>query len=173
MDGDGLLKLLLGDGVPSSSVLLALPGVQAAGHCFSGRFTVHPWTELASVTGAPSVSAPNGSRISVRGLPPSTSGLVLCSVSGRRLTPWAPTPATASWLCVRQPVLRTPIATSLSISGCDRRGVLDFNSYRTLPPSVLGQPFQVGQLVQSQAGLRDTGASGTLLSAAVEFALGP
>jgi hypothetical protein len=99
--------------------------------------------------------------------------LVLYSVSGRQMTPWTASPATASWLCLRQPVQRTPLGTTLSTGGCDRRFVLDFNRYRRLHPSSLGQPFQVGQLVQAQAWLRDTSASGTLLSAAVEFALEP
>jgi hypothetical protein len=70
-------------------------------------------------------------------------------------------------------VQRTPLGTTLTTGGCDRRFVLDFNRYRRLHPNSLGQPFQVGQLVQAQAWLRDTSASGTLLSAAVEFALEP
>jgi hypothetical protein len=173
VDGDGLPDLVVADSLPSFSTLRALPGVRASGYCAAGHFTVYPCVPLTSVTGAPSVSAPDGFRISVTGLPPGTSGLVLYSVSGRQMTPWTASPATASWLCLRQPVQRTPLGTTLSTGGCDRRFVLDFNRYRRLHPSSLGQPFQVGQLVQAQAWLRDTSASGTLLSAAVEFALEP
>jgi len=173
-DGDGLLDLVVADGLPSFSTLRALPGVQASGYCSPGQFTAYTnCVPLTSVAGAPSVSAPDGFRISVTALPPSTTGLVLYSVSGRQMTPWAATPATASWLCLRQPVQRTPIGTTLATGACDRRFVLDFNRYRTLHPNSLGQPFQVGQLVQAQAWLRDTQASGTLLSAAIEFVLGP
>ena len=42
VDGDGLLESLVGDGIPSFSVLRALPGVQTSGSCLSGRCTVHP-----------------------------------------------------------------------------------------------------------------------------------
>lgn len=173
LDGDGLLDLVVADWLPSFSTLRALPGVQASGYCAPGHFTAYTCVPLTSVTGAPSVSASDGFRISVTSLPPATSGLVLYSVSGRQMTPWAATPATGSWLCLRQPVQRTPLGTTLSIGSCDRRFVLDFNRYRQLHPNSLGQPFQVGQLVQAQAWLRDTSASGTLLSAAVEFVLGP
>lgn len=141
-------------------------------YCTPGT-TSNACSALVTAVGTPSASAPNGFTITAGSVEGQKTGLVFYGINGRSAAPWGG--SNTSFLCVKSPVQRMTALLSGGTSGaCDGALSIDWNAYMSAHPSALGQPLQVGQVVNAQAWFRDPPAPETTnLSNALEFSVCP
>jgi hypothetical protein len=147
-------------------------GSPTVSYCTAGT-TSSGCTAHMQGSGTPSASASSGFTITASGVEGQKSGLLFYGISGRHSGVWAP--GSTSLLCVKAPVQRGPAQNSGGTSAaCDGVLSLDWNSYMSTHPGALGQPLQVGQVIDGQAWFRDPPAPGTTnLSDGLEWIVGP
>ena len=100
------------------------------------------------------------------------SGHLFYGVNGAIASPWG---QSSHLLCVKAPTQRTPTQPTGGLSGsCDGAMTLDWQAFTNANPGALGQPFQVGQDVWTQAYFRDPPSTKTTaLSNALRFTICP
>mgnify|MGYP001245501741 CR=1 FL=1 len=140
-------------------------------YCTAGT-TSNGCVPQISGSGQPSASAASGFTIAANAVEGQKSGLILYGVTGRLAAPWF---GGSSYLCVKSPAQRTGTLNSGGTAGsCDGVMSIDWNAYMSSHPNALGQPLQVGQVVNAQAWFRDPAAPGeTNLSNGLEFTVCP
>jgi hypothetical protein len=136
----------------------------------TGDTSANGCTPFMGAAGAPSASASTPFTVRVQQLDGERSGLIFYGVSGPATLPFG-----TGVLCVAPPTQRTPVLNSGGAAGaCDGAFLLDWNAFHAAHPGSLGAPFQAGDLVWTQTWWRDpAAASGTRLSKALQFTLGP
>jgi hypothetical protein len=146
--------------------------LSSVSYCTAGTTTAG-CTALMQSTGTSSASASSGFTITANGVEGQKQGLLFYGVSGRHAGLWAP--GSTSLLCVKAPVQRSGVqSTGGTLGACDGTLSLDWNAYMSTHPGALGQPLQVGQMVNGQAWFRDPPAPGTTnLSNGLEWIVEP
>lgn len=150
-------------------ISLAL-STSTATYCTAGTTSNGCVPSIAGL-GTPSASSGSGFLISAASLEGQKLGLVFYGISGRIASPWF---GGSSVLCVKAPTQRMDIQSSGGTAGaCNGAFAADWNAYIAAHPAALGQPFQVGQVVNAQAWFRDPAAPGTTnLTGGLEFTVG-
>jgi hypothetical protein len=123
-------------------------------------------------TGTPSASAASGFVIDIAAVEGQKQGLIFYGLDNSGFTP---SPWGTGFFCVKPPVQRTLLQSSGgTANACDGALTLDWNAFRAANPGSLGQPFNVGQRVFTQAWFRDPPSTKTTaFSDALEFTVGP
>lgn len=110
---------------------------------------------LLSASAQPSLSGANSCLVIASGVEGQRAGLFFYGVDNSCFVP-IPWGASSSWLCVRAPLQRTPLANSGGSNGaCDGTLALDWTSFSASHPTALGQPWNVGDRAFVQAWYRD------------------
>lgn len=156
---------------PPDALVIALEGPGVVAYCTAGTSGLGCSGVLVA-NGVASASAGSGFVLTATGLDGLRQGLMFYGVSGRIALAWG---ATSSFMCVKTPVQRTPIAaTGGTVGACDGLLSLDWNLFVTAHAGALGAPFASGAIVQAQAWYRDPPSSkSTALTSAVEFVVQP
>jgi hypothetical protein len=151
-------------------LLGACPAPPAA-YCTAGT-TSSGCNASISASGTPSASAASGFTLAASGVEGQRQGLFFYSLSGSEALPWG---AGSSWLCVKAPTQRcTPLNSGGASGACDGVLALDWNSFRTNTPGLLGAPYSGGQQLWAQAWFRDPPSpKSTSLSNALALTLLP
>lgn len=119
-------------------------------YCSSGTST-HGCVPSLVVSGTPSQSFLWPCTVSAVGLEGQKSGMIFYGTRGKVALPWG-----SSTLCVKPPTQRSAAASSGgSLNACNGTLVFDWNAFRNLNPSALGQPFAAGESVFLQGWYRD------------------
>jgi hypothetical protein len=168
-DGDGTPELFLGSSSPtigslSSGFVARLyrttccsGGVTS--YCTAGT-TTNGCNAVMSSSGTPSATASSGFTLTASNVEGQKTGLLFYGASGPKASVWAP--GSASFLCVKSPVQRTPSASSGGTAdACDGALSIDWLDYLATHPGALGNPFSAGAGVWAQAWFRDPPAPGT------------
>jgi hypothetical protein len=123
-------------------------------------------------SGAPSASANSGFTLSAVNVEGQKLGLLFYGASGAVAVPWG---AGTSFLCVKTPTQRLPVANSGGVSGqCNGAFSIDWRAYVAAKSGSLGAPLSAGQVFNAQAWYRDPPApKSTNLSNALEFTIVP
>ncbi len=126
-----------------------------------------------SCNGYPSASASAGFVLRCDDMEGQLNALFFHGVNGRVALPWAVN--SSSWMCVKSPLQRTPLANPGGTSGlCNGTISLDWLAYMASNPLALGNPLQAGASFDAQCWFRDPAAPKTTnLSDALEFTLCP
>jgi Tol biopolymer transport system component len=112
-------------------------------------------TALLSASAQPSLSGANPCLLLATGVEGQRAGLFFYGLDNSCFVP-IPWGASSSWLCVRAPLQRTPLASSGGTNGaCDGTLALDWASFAASHPNALGQPWNVGDRAFVQAWYRD------------------
>jgi hypothetical protein len=122
--------------------------------------------------GSASASQASSFVLSATALEGARSGHLFYGVNGAIAAPWG---QSSHLLCVKAPTQRTPTQPTGGLSGsCDGAMTLDWHAFTNANPGALGQPFQVGQDVWTQAYFRDPPSTKTTaLSNALRFTICP
>ena len=122
--------------------------------------------------GTPSVLLPTGFTIECQQVPGNKFGVIFYGITGQQATPWGQ--GSSSFLCVRQPLQRTPEQSSGGVAGnCDGVLSIDWNLFMTTNPLALGNPRFLGQQYDAQGWYRDPPAPRTTnLTNGLHFVLG-
>ena len=114
-----------------------------------------------SASGQPSLSGANSCLLLASGVEGQRAGLYFYGLDNSCFVP-IPWGTSSSWLCVRAPLQRTPLANSGGTNGaCDGTLALDWTSFSASHPNALGQPWSVGAQAFVQAWYRDPPAPKT------------
>jgi hypothetical protein len=145
---------------------------QPVQYCTAGTSS-NGCSAILTSTGTASATASSGFVLTANTVPGQRSGLFFYGISGRLAAGWAP--GSTSLLCVKPPVQRTIVSNSGGTLGsCDGQISMDWNAFMYANPFALGQPLQVGQVIDAQAWYRDPPAPGTTnLADGIEFAVCP
>lgn len=112
-------------------------------------------TARLTASAQPSLSGSHACLLTASGVDGQRSGLIFYGLDNSCFVP-VPWGASSSWLCVRAPLQRTPLASSGGTSGaCDGALTLDWNGFSQSHPNALGQPWSVGARAFVQAWYRD------------------
>lgn len=154
----------------ANALTVAIDNPTTNTYCTAGTSTLGCSATLSS-SGTPHAAATSGFVLTATGLDAQRQGMIFYGVSGRIALAWG---ATSSFLCVKTPTQRTPVANSGGTPGaCDGTISIDWSQF-VAQNAVLGTPFQAGSIVQSQAWYRDPPSSkSTALSDALEFTVQP
>jgi hypothetical protein len=168
------MNLIAADSNNSVDVFVTdLGAAPITSYCTAGT-TTNNCVPAISGSGNPSASAGTGFTISVQLVEGSKQGLVFYGINNNGFLPhsWG---TSASWLCSKSPLQRTPPQNSGGSFGqCDGALSIDFNSFLAAHPLALGQPFSLGQQVFAQAWFRDPPSpKTTMLSDALQFFVEP
>jgi hypothetical protein len=141
-------------------------------YCTAGLST-HFCTPAMSASGNPSAAASSGFVLRCDGLEGQRSSLIFYGTGGRAALAWGI--GGSSWLCVKAPTQRTPVASSGgTASGCDGSISIDWLAFLAANPGALGNPLQAGTVVDAQTWYRDPPAvKATGLSNGIEFTVCP
>lgn len=108
-----------------------------------------------SASAQPSLSGAAPCLLLASGVEGQRSGLFFYGIDNSCFVP-IPWGASSSWLCVRAPLQRTPLASSGGTNGsCDGTLALDWSAFAASHPSALGQPWGLGARAFVQAWYRD------------------
>ena len=140
-------------------------------YCTAGTSTSGCLPSITA-TGSPSVASTLGYTIHVANVEGAKLGLIFYGISGRAISSWG---GGSSFLCVKPPTQRMPLASSGGTSGqCNGAFDTDWLAYLAANPSALGAPFSAGETVDAQCWYRDPpSAKTTNLSNALEFVTVP
>ena len=134
---------------------LAVPP-HVSSYCTAGTTTNNCVPAIAGI-GTPSATGAGSFVIQASGVEGQKLGLIFYGASGPNHTPWGP--GSTSFMCVKSPVLRTPVHDSGGVSGqCNGSLAVNWNAYvvsHPVPPPLPGQGFW------AQAWFRDPGAVNT------------
>lgn len=177
LDGDGNSEVLanIGTEPPIGGALSVLfgqpPPAALQTYCTAGTSSNGCLAQMAW-SGAPSLSVGAGFVVRMAGADAQRQGVLFYGQSGRSALPWG---VGASFLCVKPPTQRTPLAsTGGTLSQCDGALAFDWFAYFAAHPTALGAPLQSGSTFYVQGWYRDPPASkATQLSNALEFGLQP
>lgn len=141
-------------------------------YCTAGTTTIG-CVPVISATGFPSASATSGFTLHAQTLEGQRSGLFFYGTSGASEWPWSA--ASSSFLCVKTPTQRLPLANSGGTSGtCTGAFSADFLAFMAANPGALGQPLVPGSIFYTQAWFRDPPApKATNLTGGLMFTLEP
>jgi hypothetical protein len=112
---------------------------------------------VATIAGAgtPRASAPSGFTITVSNVEPQKQGILFYGVDNSFFTP-TPWGTGTSFLCVKPPTQRMGTQSSGGTLGaCDGTLSIDWNTFVSTNPGVLGTPFAAGAAVFAQGWFRD------------------
>ncbi len=142
------------------------PGILT--YCTAGTSAAGCVPTLSAV-GTPSVAAASGFVLHATGMEGQRAALFFYSVTGPKLTVWAP--GSSSYLCVKAPTQRMGTSFTGGTAGvCDGAVSEDFLAFWAARPGALGQPVQAGQVFDAQVWYRDPAAPGTTsLSGGIQF----
>lgn len=157
-------------GAGAGSVYAFRVGAVTATYCTAAPSGGGCVAAISSV-GSPSASFATPFSIHVAGVDGQRTGLVFYGVSSATSAPWNG----VSYLCVEQPVQRTPPQSSGGAAqACNGSFSLDWNSFQLQHPTSLGSPFSAGDECFAQAWFREPASpKSTHLSDALAFELQP
>lgn len=158
-------------GVVSTSVARWGKTCEPQSYCSSG-VTSSGCTPTMGASGRASASQATSFVLNATSLEGARSGHLFYGVNGAIASPWG---QSSHLLCVKAPTQRTPTQLTGGLSGsCDGAMTLDWHAFTNANPGALGQPFQVGQDVWTQAYFRDPPSpKTTALSNALRFTICP
>lgn len=158
-------------GVVSTGVARWGRNCEPVSYCSSG-VTSSGCAPTMGAVGRASASQASSFVLSATALEGARSGHLFYGVNGAIAAPWG---QSSHLLCVKAPTQRTPTQPTGGLSGsCDGAMTLDWHAFTNANPGALGQPFQVGQDVWTQAYFRDPPSTKTTaLSNALRFTICP
>jgi hypothetical protein len=123
-------------------------------------------------SGLPSASANSAFILSAFDVEGQKLGLIFYGASGAVAVPWG---SGTSFLCVKTPTQRLPVANSGGLGGqCNGVLSIDWRAWVAANPGTLGAPLSPGETFNAQAWYRDPPApKSTNLSNALEFTIVP
>jgi Tol biopolymer transport system component len=164
-DTNGSTDVFVHDRAPQPTVVV---------YCTAGTSSSGCSASIAAIAN-PSMSHDHACAITVTHVEGQTSGVIFYGIDNAGFTrpPWAG--SSASSLCVKQPVQRTPLQISgTAPNTCNGSFVLDWDAYQAAHPFALGNPWSLGDKVYAQAWFRDPFApTWTNLSNALELTYVP
>jgi hypothetical protein len=130
-------------------------------------------TPTISASANPKLDHSNACSVTVANVDAQRNGIVFYGISGSLQLPWCA--GGNSFLCVKSPTQRTPLATSRGTAGlCNGAFVLNWNAYQLAHPGALGNPWSACDRAWIQAWFRDPGScKSTFLSPMVELVYVP
>jgi Tol biopolymer transport system component len=173
--GSYATNLIAGDTNGASDVFVRDRGpIVPATYCTAGTSS-HGCVASIGASAYPSVALGSACSISVANVEGHKFGLFIYGIDNTGFAPAPWVSGSASYLCVKPPVQRTPIQSSGgTANACDGAFALDWNAYQSTHPLALGNPWSAGDKVYVQAWFRDPLAvKSTNLSNALELTYVP
>lgn len=119
-------------------------------YCTAGTST-NGCVPTLTANGTPSQAMLWPSTVFAVGIEGQKSGMIFYGTQGKSALPWG-----SSTLCVKAPTQRSsPTNSGGTINTCGGMLLLDWNAFRNLNPTALGQPFVPGECVFLQGWYRD------------------
>jgi len=144
--------------------------------CTSGT-TSNGCTATIGASTQPSASFAHACTVTIAGVETQKTGLIFYGIDNSAFTPIAWGAGNTSFLCAKTPLQRTPTQDSGGdplVGPCEGVLALDWNAYQLANPTVLGNPFAVGQDIFLQGWFRDPPAPRTTnLSNAIQLTCQP
>jgi hypothetical protein len=155
------------DGLASAGV-----GVPMS-YCTAGT-TTHGCNATIGGAGNASATAGAGFNITVSNVEGQKTGIIFYGIDNGGFSPTVWGNGGTSYLCAKAPLQRTGVQSSGgSFGACNGVLSIDWNTFRAIHPTALGNPFVAGQNVYAQGWFRDPPAVRTTnLSNGLQFAVG-